>query len=399
MKITTAYSFRLYPSKQQEQKLIATLNLCRFTYNTLLDTFNKHPSITKNELQHSLLALKITHPELNNVYSKVLQYENSKLFFNLKSLSQRKKQGKKVGRLRFKGKGFFKTFTYNQSGFKIIQRDTRYDLLHLSKIGNIPMIMHRDIEGTIKQITIKHHLSGKWHASIIAETKCKVPQHTSKKQIGIDMGLLNFTVDSNGHKIAPPKHLHRSLKKLKHQQQRLSRKKKGSKNRNRQRIKVARIHEKIVNQRDDFLHKLSHYYTTNYSLIAVENLVVSSMIQHPCLSRSIADASWSKFIQMLCCKAARAGGIVVKVEPRGTSQTCSNCGKRAKKSLQERIHHCNCGLIMDRDYNSAIIILQRALGQELPEVTPVEIEPLPIRTKVPIPSEKEGLVLASERQV
>ncbi len=118
-----------------------------------------------------LVDLKRIETDLQKVHSRVLQYENYRLFSNIRALSQSKKKGRKIGRLRFKGKGFFKAFSYNQSGFKIIRNGTRYDKLWLSKIGEISIFMHRDIEGKIKQITIKHHASGKWFASIIAETQ------------------------------------------------------------------------------------------------------------------------------------------------------------------------------------------------------------------------------------
>ncbi|MEK6888303.1 MAG: RNA-guided endonuclease TnpB family protein [Candidatus Aenigmatarchaeota archaeon] len=372
----TAYKFRLYPTREQEQKLQWTLDRCRYVYNFLLDELNQQKVIDKAQLQEMIVDLKRIEPELQKVHSKVLQYENYRLFSNLRSLSQTKKKGRKVGRLRFKGKNWFKTFSYNQSGFAIIQNKTRYDKLWLSKIGEIPFIMHRTIEGKIKQITIKHYPSGKWYASIIAETKEEIPNTNNTSKVGIDLGTINYAYDSDGNHFDNPKHLDKSLEKLRREQKRMSTKVKGSQNRNRQRIKVARIHEKIVNQRGDFLHKLSRQYINNYGFIAVEDLQIKNMVRNHHLAKSISDASWSRFIQMLCYKAERAGCTVVKVEPRGTTQICSNCGIKVHKELSNRIHNCSCGLEMDRDYNSAINILKRALGQELPESTPVETEPL-----------------------
>jgi putative transposase len=145
-------------------------------------------------------------------------------------------------------------------------------------------------------------------------------------------------------------------------------------NRMKQRTIVAIIHEKINNQRNDFLHKLSTNYVNNYGFIAVENLKVSNMVRNPYLSKSISDASWSRFIQMLEYKAESAGVQVVKVEPRYTTQKCSNCGDVVRKSLSQRTHRCKCGLTLPRDYNSAINI--RNIGLDKSEYTPVEIEPL-----------------------
>ncbi len=323
--------------------------------------------------------LKRIEPELQKVHSKTLQYENYRLFSNLRALSQLKKNGKKVGRLRFKGKNWFKTFTYNQSGFAILQNHTRYDRLWLSKIGKIPFMMHRNTEGKIKQTTIKHYSSGKWYASIIAETNDEIRQTENINKVGIDLGTINYVYDSDENHFDNPRHLDKSSKKLRREQRRLSRKIKGSQNRNKQRVSVARTHEKITNQRDDFLHKLSHYYTNNYGYIAVENLNIRGLIRISYNAKNIMDTSWSRFIQMLCYRAERAGCTVVKVEPRGTTQMCSNCGVEVRKELWNRIHKCKCGLEIDRDYNSAMNILKRAL-ESLPserrESTPVETEPL-----------------------
>ena len=378
----TAYKFRLYPTKEQEERLLWTLDRCRHVYNFLLSELQQQKIIDRAQLQEMIVDSKRIEPELQKVHSKVLQYENYRLFSNLRSLAQLKKNGKKVGSLRFKGKQWFKTFTYNQSGFAITQNQTRYDKLWLSKIGEIPFIMHRDIEGKIKQIMIKHYSSGKWYASIIAETEHEIPTTENKNRVGIDLGTMNYAYDSDGHHFDNPKHLDKSLKKLQKEHRKLSRKKKGSKNRTEQKIKVARVYEKIVSQRDGFLYKLSRYYINNYGYIAVEDLQVSSMVRNRHLSKSISDASWSRFIQMLCYKAERAGCTVVKVEPRGTTQICSVCGAEVPKKLWNRTHKCSCGLEIDRDYNSAMNILKRALLSERQESTPVENRPILLTEQV-----------------
>jgi len=377
-----AYKFRLYPTGEQEQKLLWTLDKCRYVYNFLLSELQQQNVIDRAQLQEMITDLKRVEPDLQDVHSKVLQYENYKLFSNLRSLSQTKKKGRKVGSLRFKGKNWFKTIHYNQSGFAIMQNQTRYDKLWLSKIGEIPFIMHRGIEGKLKQITIKHYSSGKWYASIIAETKDKVPETENKNKVGIDLGTINYVYDSNGNHFDNPKYLDGSLKKLRKEQRRLSKKKKDSKNRNKQRIIVARVYEKITNQRDDFLHKLSKYYVNNYGFIAVEDLQIKNMVRNRHLAKSISGASWSRFTQMLEFKAERAGVQVMKVEPKGTTQICSECGIEVHKELWNRTHKCECGLKIDRDYNSAMNILKRALLLERQESTPVEIEPLLLTEQV-----------------
>ena len=356
------HKFRLYPSNQQEQRMLEVLDKCRFVYNKMLEGLNKQDKPNKLELQNSIPKLKEDYPELKKAYSKVLQYESYRLFSNLRALAVLKKNGKKVGRLRFKGKGWFKTISYNQSGFKIMETDKRLGLLHLSKIGDIPIKIHREVEGKIKQIIIKRCNSGKWYACIQVENKRDKEKKPINKKVGIDVGIKHFLTDSDGLQIENPKFLDKSYKRLRREQKKLSRKKKVSKNRQKQRIKVAKVHEKIVNQREDFLHKVSRHYVDSYDFVAVEDLNIKSMVRSH-LAKWINDASWNRFMQFLSYKAENAGGLVVKVNPRGTSQ-------------EYRFGE------LDRDYNASLNILKRGLenvGMGQTEITPIETEPLLIR--------------------
>jgi putative transposase len=386
MQIT--YKFRLYPTPEQEQKLLWTLEKCRLVYNDMLEGLNGQAQPNKLELQSTLPKLKEKYPELKEVYSKVLQYEVYRLFSNLKALAQLKKKGKKVGRLRFKGKGWFKTFTYNQSGFELIKTVKRLDRLHLSKIGDVPIRIPRELEGSIKQIVIKKRNSGKWYACVSVEAGNKPEQKPIQEAVGLDVGVEHFTTDSDGKQIENPHHLKKTLKRLKRRQKKLSRTEKDSNRRNKQRIIVASLHERVTSQRDDFLHKLSRYYVDRYDFIAVEDLNIRGMVRNHKLSSSISDVAWNKFTQMLAYKAGNAGKVVVRVNPRNTTQRCSRCGGIVKKGLAERTHKCpSCGLELDRDYNSAIDILKSGLEklpQGLREFTPVEIGPL--RELEPIPA-------------
>lgn len=160
----------------------------------MLANLNRQKKPNKYELKRQLPLLKKEHPELKGVYSQVLQNEVYRLFWNLKSLSQLKKNGKKVGRLRFKGRRWFKTFTYTQFGFKILETRKRLNLLHLSKIGDIPMRMHRNIEGKVKTVTIKRHASGKWFACICVKESSKA-REPIRKAIGIDVGIKHFLTE------------------------------------------------------------------------------------------------------------------------------------------------------------------------------------------------------------
>ena len=324
---------------------------------------------------------KETNKDLETVYSKTLQYEVVRLFANLAALREMRKRGRKVGKLRFKSEHHFKTFTYNQSGFELLPKNDKFGLLHLSKIGDIPIRLHRPIVGDIKQVTIKHMPSGKWYAYIIVDNGSKDFELTDvEAAVGLDVGLTSYIVDSDGHEVENPRHLKQALKKLRKEQRRLSRKQKGSNNREKQRIIVARQYERVQNQRNDFQHKVSREYVNNYDLIVTEKLNSGNMVKDRRLARSISDASWSSLNEKLAYKAENAGKRFVQVDPRNTSIDCSGCGEPVPKTLKDREHCCPyCGLSLSRDHNASINILERGLKKvrsERPELTLVDIRPL-----------------------
>lgn len=354
-----AYKFRLYPNSKQESMLSRQLNLCRFTYNQLLEELGRNND--RKHIQHYILELKEKYPELKEAYSKTLQYECYRLFSNLKGLSQSKKKGNKVGRLRFKGRDWFKTICYNQSGFKLIGTGKRYDMLHLSKVGNIRIMQHRKIEGNVKGIIIKRK-ADTWEAHLITDAK----HNTTRGEgiIGIDVGVISFLTDSKGNKTENPLCLSKSLNKLKRSQQDLSRKKLRSNNRNKTKVLTAKLHEKVENQRTDFLHKLTTRIINNNKFVAIEKLNIKSMQHSSWNARNIADSSWGRFMTMLKFKAESAGTEIIEVNPKNTTKECHICGSLQDMPLWQRRYEChNCGSSIDRDTNSAIVILNRALEQ------------------------------------
>jgi len=380
------YRFRLYPSRVQEQKLLATLDQCRWIYNHFLEQLNQKEggrTPRRYELQATLPKLKHEHPELEQVHSKVLQMVLHRIYSNLRALAELKRNGRKVGRLRFKGYGWFKSFTYNQSGFEIIEGHGKRRELWLSKIGAIPIVLHRELDGKTKQVHIKRERSGKWFACFSAEVEGAPKIERATKLIGIDLGIEHYIAGTDGKFVKHPHNIIKSEWKLKREQRRLSRKQKDSKNRAKQRIRLARAHERVRNQRFDFLHKLSRHYVNNYDFIAVEDLGVKELIEMARNGKNRADAAWATFLHMLTYKAERAGRWAVKVEPRGTTDRCSRCGEIVEKTLWVRVHKCpKCGLELDRDLNAARNILQDGLkqvGWEPAEFAPVEIGPLPAR--------------------
>jgi len=279
------------------------------------------------------------------------------------------KNGEYPGFPRFKSRNRFKSFTYPQSGFKL--KDGR---LYLSKIGNIRIFQHRPIDGDIKTLTTKRDNVGDWFATFVVESP-DTPKIEPKTLIGVDVGIEKFATLSNGEMITNPHILLDSERRLRIVQKGLSRKKKGSNNRKKSRIRVAKRHRKIQRQRDDFLHKASKALVSKSDLIAFENLRIKNMIKNEHLSKSISDCSWGKLMQYTTYKAEEAGKYVYFVSPNGTSQICSKCGVIVKKSLSVRIHQCpTCGLRLDRDLNASLNILKRVgWGTPKPNQTPTEI--------------------------
>ncbi len=363
----------MYPSRNQEADLIQNLENCRWLFNHMLE--KKNDGCTYREIQAEIPKLVKDHQFLSKIHSKTRQYVLWQLRANIKALGELRKKGFKVGRIRFRGKNRYKTFVYNQSGFKIVGKK-----LHLSKIGDIPVRMHREINGGIKQVIVKRSDTNKWFAIFSIEQECSL-RTKSKKEVGLDMGINHYIADTDGNMIEHPHVLNKHLKKLARVQRCFQRKVKGSNNRAKQRITVARVHEKIADTRMDFLHKLSTKYIKEYGLVAVEDLDVKAMIENQrCNSRNKMDSSWSTFIKLLEYKAESASVQLVKVDPKNTTQDCSVCGKYVYKPLHVRTHNCpHCNTVLDRDYNAAHNILHKAqheVRQGLPKLTPVKNRPL-----------------------
>jgi len=362
-----SYKFRLYPNKQQKEKLEFALDICRQAYNIMLGELRDQAIIDRNMIQSILPDLKICEPRFREVYSKTLQYECYKLFSNLSALSALKKQGRKVGQLKFKGKKFFDTITYNQSGFDLEHIFGKNGRLKLSKIGDVKLKLHRLPEGNVKQVTLKR-MNDKWFAFVISDGKTRLKH--GDKVLGIDLGINHYLVDSEGNKVEHPKNYERMLPKLKMAHRNLSKKKKGSKNRLKAKKSLNRIYEKVNNQRTDFLHKTSTNLIRQCKVIVVEDLNIKGMMEQRYFNaKNITDSSWNKFIQMLEYKAENSGVQLIKVNPKNTTKTCSNCSHVQKMPLWVRTYKCkDCLFEMCRDENSAINIKSLGLGQPYVEI-------------------------------
>lgn len=358
------YRFRLYPNKKQEKILENQLTLCRWLYNYFLaqrrDFFKeKKISISCYQQIKELPELKKERPELRKVYPQVLQEVTKRVDRTFQNFFQRIKAKQKAGYPRFKGKRRYDSFTYPQNGFEI-----KEGKLKLSRIGEIKIKPNRKTEGKIKTLTIRKTSTQKWFASIVVELNKELPEKKPiKEAIGIDMGLNSFLTTDKGEKVENLRYLVKSENKLAKIQRWHSKKKLKSSNRQKSRLKLAKIHEKIKNQRIDFLHQLSRKLVNNFQLIAFEKLNVKGMLKNKYLSRSISDASWNRFLEILKYKAAEAGIWAVEVNSKNTSQVCSGCGNIVPKTLAVRKHKCpNCKLEIDRDINAARNILNLALN-------------------------------------
>ncbi len=374
-----AFSFRIYPNKNQEVKLNRTLSTCRHLYNDALEERKRQAELNRlkrefqvfpwgkpewisYEDQANTLSSEKTDTQ-KEVHSQVLQNTLKRLdrsfqnFFN------------GFGYPRFQGRNRYSTFTYPQSGFEINGME-----LSLSKIGNVRVFQHREIEGRIKTCTIKKDVN-QWYAIFTVDIDKKIEKVPVETKTGVDVGLESLITLSNGKQIEPQKFYRKSEKKLVRVQRELSRKKKGSANRKKQIIKVAKVHRKIRNQRKDFNHKTSRGLVKTFDYIVFEDLQIQNMVQNHHLAKSILDAGWGQIIRFTAYKAAYASKTVELVDPYYTSQTCL-CGHHVPKKLSVRIHVCpQCGLILNRDHVSAILIENKGkltVPADCRELTPVE---------------------------
>jgi len=322
-------------------------------------------------MNYALTELKEQQPMLRNYHSKMLQMISTKVAAAWTALKELKRRGHAAGNGKLQLLKECHSFTYNQSGFNIHQDFDAKCLLWLTKIGHIEIRIHRQYKD-IKQVTIVRQ-TGKWYSVVICAIIRK--QHSNivyTKPVGIDVGITNYAYDSDGNHVNNPLFLNEEIKPLRRAHKTVSRRVHGSKNYKKAITWLQRLHRRIANKRKNFLHNLSASYCRSHDLIFVERLRLQNLNKNHCLSRHVMDSSWGMFKQMLEYKANR----LIEVEPYNTTIDCSKCGNKVPKTLAIRIHECDrCGVVLNRDYNAAINILQKGL-KILPmqhgEVTPVE---------------------------
>lgn len=357
-----AFRYRLCPTKVQEVELFNQLRLCRNLYNAALQerTFAyKKAKVTRNyyDQANTLSEIKAELPEYKGVYSQVLQDVLKRIDKAYQAFFRRVKSGEKPGFPRYRGRDRYDSFTYPQSGFSLSE-DGR--TAYFSKIGNIRIRLSRPLEGKVKTATVIHDC-GEWYVSYVCEVEVK-PLPATGSRVGVDVGTTWFAITSDGEFVENPRHCQKAMRKLRTAQRAVARKTNKRSNRRKKAVKrVAKIHRKVARQRLDFHHKTANKLVRENDLIAHEDLNVGGMGRGN-LARSIHDVAWSQFFQILSVKAECAGRKVIRVDPRYTSQACSNCGHTCKENRmsQAKFKCVQCGHEQNADVNAALNILARA---------------------------------------
>ena len=376
----TSYQYKIKPTQEQVEKIARTLEMLRCQYNYLLaQRFDWHeqnrcpldrcplicqiPELKEQPNYYSqkasLTQLKVDRPWYKEMHSQVLQEVPKKVEITFERWLKGDSKGKKSGRPRFKGVGQYKTFTYPQ--FK--RHHFANNKITLSKIGDVKVIVHRPIPVgfDIKTLSVTKKADGYYVTlSLDDQTVPTIkPDFNSDNIVGIDVGLIDFYVASDGSRINAPKHLRKAERKLKSAQPRVDRRQKGSNRRKKAIKKLAIQHKKVADTRKDFHFKTARTLLDKYDAIAVEKFNIKGL-EKTQLAKSINDAGWGQSIIILSNKAENAGLKVITVNPNGTSQECSNCGHKVKKRLSQRMHNCPvCHTSLCRDLNAAINIKAR----------------------------------------
>ena len=357
------------------------LDVCRWVYNRFVEHV-QNGFVSRNDLNYMLTELKQQESWLYNYHAKMLQMISTKLDAAQKSIIELNKKGYKMVKIGFVRYNQYRTFTYNQTGYKF-DKHGNTDLLWLSKIGHIEIRKHREVNGHIKQVIVSKSKSGKWYVCITCDVDVVLPEIHLSKSVGIDVGIKSFAYDSDGFVTPNPLNYSKMLKPLAKVQRKIARRQIGSQNRKKAIKFYQIIHERIKNRRKDFLHKLSTKYAKKYDVVFVEKLQKPNMVKNHHLAQKILDSGWGTFTNMLDYKCT-----LIEVPAKNTTVNCSRCGNAVPKPLAVRTHRCNvCGLVLDRDHNASINILKKGLEicgivlssdwlsipQELREVTSVEI--------------------------
>jgi putative transposase len=358
-----AYRFRAYPNREQSEAMTGLLDTHRHLYNralaerkTAYET-DKH-TVTYLEQSAHLKTERRENPYLALANFSSCQRTLKRLDRAFAAFFRRIKSGETPGYPRFRGYGRFDSVEFTHGdGAKLTSEGRAY----FQSVGNVKVKLHRPVEGKVKTVTFCRQ-AGRWYVVFVCDVADTEAQRSEKPAVGIDLGLKSFLVTSDGEEVKSPKFYRKAQKKLRRVQRAASRKKRGGRNRRKAVQHLARLHQHVANQRKDWHHKTALSLVRRYGLIAHEDLNVKG-IARTRLAKSTHDAGWSQFLGILRQKAESAAVLVMPVNPRNTTQTCSNCGCLPAVPLQlsDRVYRCaSCGFQADRDLNAAKNILCRA---------------------------------------
>jgi len=359
-----AYKYRLYPNRGQQHALAAMLETHRRLYNVCLAQRREAWQDEQRSISYGDQSAWFKRERQTNPYFAKLNFSSAqatmrrldKAFRNF--FRRVKVKAEKPGYPRFKAHGRFESIEFPSYGDGIRLLDNRLRVQH---VGLLKAKVHRPHQGTVKTATLKLE-ADKWYLVLSCDLGDIQPAVSTQPAIGIDVGLESFLTTSDGDHEPNPRYLKRELPELRRRGRAVSRKRRGSNNRRKAIKRLRACHARVANLRREHHHQTSLKLVRRYGFIAVESLNVQGMLRSRWMSRAIADAGWSAFVNTLKCKAESAGVEVVAVNPRRTSQQCSGCGAIVRKELWTRTHRCGqCGLVLHRDENAARNILARAL--------------------------------------
>jgi putative transposase len=361
------YEDKLDGNQQQYVAIDEAIRIVQFIRNTCLRKWMDGRGISKNDLQCYCAVLAQEYSFAARLNSQARQASADRAWAAISRFYEHCKQKKpgKKGYPRFQHDN--RSVEYKTTGWKLEPDGKHLTFTDGCGIGRLRLIGHsqqRIEEYPIKQIKrvrIVRRADG-YSVQFAVEASRRVEHTPTGKQVGIDMGLKEFLTDSDGNTLANPRHLRKAEKRLKRLHRRLSRTQKKSANRRRARKRLAKASLKVQRQREDVARKTASTLISSHDVIAYENLKIRNLVKNRHLAKSISDASWGRFLSWLTSYGEVYGIPVIAVEPASTSQDCSRCGRRIKKSLSVRTHVCPCGAVLDRDHNAAKNILAQALN-------------------------------------
>jgi putative transposase len=355
------FKYKLIPTPTQERELGRVLGMCRWLYNTALEQRviawqRARVTLSRFQQEAELKEIRAAFPEYAEMpdyaamHSHVLQDVLARLDKTYQAFFRRLKAGEQAGFPRYQGRDRYHSFTYQEVGNGATLDN---GFLVLSKIGRIAVRWSRPLEGTPKTVTIRREADG-WYVCFSCADVPIQPLPVTGQQTGIDLGIESFATLSDGAHIFSPGWYRKAERKLKTAQRRVSRRKKGSHRRRKAVNLLAKAHQQVKRQRQDFHHKTALALVRTNDTIYHEELQTANMLRNQHLAKSIADAGWAAFLSILAFKAEYAGKRAVAVPPAYTSQTCSGCGVLVANGLSVRWHACpECGTSLHRDHNAA----------------------------------------------